>query len=389
MSAIHNVSVRLRGLVAIGALSGLIAAACGGATTIPAPSAPAASGAASAATAASPCAVPVTRKCPDEATSLTGAGATFPAVIYTKWVDEYEKLTGVRVNYQSIGSGGGIKSITDRTVEFGATDGPMSDQQLADAKTPILHIPMVMGAVVATYNVPGLTGNLKFSGETLAGIFLGTIKQWNDPKIAATNAGVSLPDRPITTVQRSDGSGTNYVWTDYLSKVSPEFKTKVGFGNSVNWPGGVGGKGNEGVAGTVKQTPYTIGYVELIYAIQNKLAYGVVQNAKGKFIEPTLESVSKAAEGVTLAPDLRVSITNSENPDAYPISTFTWTLTHLEIPSKAKALSIARYFWWSTHEGQVFAKDLGYAPLPKDVVAKAEEKIRSLTSGGQPVLPRP
>ena len=372
---------------------GIVAAACGGATSTPAAtsgasSAPAATSVATSLASADPCGVPVKGKCPAEATSLTGAGATFPAVIYTKWVDEYSKLTGVRVNYQSIGSGGGIKSIIDKTVEFGATDGPMSDQQLVDAKAPMLHIPMVMGAVVATYNVPGLTGNLRFTGDLLAGIFLGTIKRWNDPKIVATNAGVTLPDRPITTVQRSDGSGTNYVWTDYLSKVSPEFKAKVGFGNSVNWPGGVGGKGNEGVAGTVKQTPYAIGYVELIYAIQNKLGYGIVQNAKGRFVEPTLDSVSKAAEGITLAPDLRVSITNSDNPDAYPISTFTWTLTYVEVPTKNKALAIARYFWWSTHEGQAFAKDLGFAPLPKDVVTRAEEKIRSMTSGGQPVLPK-
>jgi phosphate transport system substrate-binding protein len=331
---------------------------------------------------------PVKGKCADEAQALTGAGATFPAVIYTKWIDEYNKLTGVQINYQSVGSGAGIKSISDRTVDYGATDGPMTDQQLTDAKAPILHIPMVMGAVVPTYNIPGVTATLKFTPDALAGIFLETIKKWNDPKIASANAGVSLPDQPITTVHRSDGSGTNFVWTDYLSKVSSDFKTKVGTGNSVNWPGGVGGKGNEGVAGVVKQTPYSIGYVELIYAIQQKIGYGWVQNAKGKFVEPTLDTVSQAAAGVTLPADLRVSITNSDNADAYPISTFTWTLTYTDIGDKSKALAVARFFWWSTHDGQAFAKDLGYAPLPKDVVAKAEDKIRSITSGGQPVLPK-
>jgi phosphate transport system substrate-binding protein len=242
--------------------------------------------------------------------------------------------------------------------------------------------------VVPTYNLPGVTTQLKFNGDTLAQIYLGAVKRWNDPKIAATNPGVSLPDQAITPVERSDGSGTTYVWTDYLSKVSPEWKQKVGFANSVNFPTGVGGKGNEGVAGVVKQTPNSIGYVELIYAIQNKLAYGQVQNAKGAFINASLESVSKAASGVTLAPDLRVSITKSDNAEAYPISSFTWTLTYVEVSDKAKALAIARYFWWSTHEGQIFAKDLGYAPLPAEIVTKAEEKIRGITSGGQPVLPK-
>jgi phosphate transport system substrate-binding protein len=354
----------------------MLIAACGGAST-PTPS----GGAANAC-------FPVKGQCAEEAQALTGAGATFPAVIYTKWVEEYYKLTGVQVNYQSIGSGGGIKSISDKTVDYGATDGPMNDQQLADAKAPILHIPMVMGAVVPTYNLPGVTAQLKFNGDTLAQIYLGNVKRWNDAKIAATNPGVTLPDQAITPVERSDGSGTTYVWTDFLSKVSPEWKQKVGFANSVNFPTGVGGKGNEGVAGVVKQTPNSIGYVELIYAIQNKLAYGQVQNVKGAFINASLETVSKAAAGVALAPDLRVSITNSENAEAYPISSFTWTLTYADVSNHSKALALARYFWWSTHEGQAFAKDLGYAPLPADVVAKAEEKIRSITSGGQAVLPK-
>lgn len=367
--------------IAAFAIVATIAAACGGANG----PAPVASGAGTGT--ASSC-FPVTGKCASEATALTGAGSTFAAVIYTKWADEYSKLTGVQINYQSVGSGAGIKSLTDKTVDYGATDGPMTDKQLADAKAPVLHLPMVMGGVVPTYNIPGVTATLKFTPEALAGIYLETIKKWNDPLIATANPGVSLPDRPITTVHRSDGSGTTYTWADYLSKVSPEWKTKVGFGTSVNWPGGIGGKGNEGVAGAVKQTPYAIGYVEIIYAIQQKLGYGWVQNATGKFVEPTLDSVSKAAAGITLPDDLRVSITNSDNPDAYPISTFTWTLTYTDVPNRAKALTIARFFWWSTHEGQAFAKDLGYAPLPADVVTKTEAKIRSMTSGGKPVLPR-
>lgn len=358
-------------------------AACGGAT--PAPTS--ASGGAGAGTA---CAVPVKAKCPDEASELTGAGATFPAPIYTKWVSEYNKLTGIQINYQPVGSGGGIKSLTDKTVDYGATDGPMTEAQLtaAGGANAVLHIPMVMGAVVPTYNIPGVTASLKFSPDVLAGIYLELIKKWNDPKITSLNPGVTLPDQAITTVHRSDGSGTTYVWTDYLSKVNSEWKSKVGFANSVNWPGGVGASGNAGVAGAVKNQPGSIGYVELIYAIQNKLGYGSVQNAKGKFVEATLDSVTKAADGVTLPADLRVSITNSENADAYPISTFTWTLVYTEVPNRAKALAVARYFWWSTHEGQAFAKDLGYAPLPASVVTKSEEKIRAITSGGTAVLPK-
>jgi phosphate transport system substrate-binding protein len=357
--------------------------ACGGAT--PAGTSASTGGATAA---ANPCAVPVKAKCPDEASELTGAGATFPAPIYTKWVSEYNKLTGIQINYQPVGSGGGIKSLTDKTVDYGATDGPMTEAQLTAAGSPVLHVPMVMGAVVPTYNLPGVTAPLKFTPDVLAGIYLEQIKKWNDPKIASLNAGVTLPDLAITTVHRSDGSGTTYVWTDYLSKVSAEWKSKVGFANSVSWPGGLGASGNAGVAGAVKNSSGAIGYVELIYAIQNKLGYGNVQNAKGKYIEATLDSVTKAAEGVTLPADLRVSITNSENEAAWPISTFTWTLAYTEIPNKAKAIAIARFFWWSTHEGQTFAKDLGYAPLPVTVVTKAEEKIRAITSGGTAVLPK-
>jgi phosphate transport system substrate-binding protein len=329
----------------------------------------------------------VTGACADEARALDGAGATFPAVIYTKWISEYEKLTGVRINYQSIGSGGGIKSITDRTVDFGATDGPMTDDQLAAARAPILHLPMVMGAVVPTYNLAGVAQTLRFTPEALAGIFLGEIKRWDDARIAAANPGVALPSADITVVHRSDGSGTTYIWVDYLSKVSKLWETKVGRGNSVEWPVGLGGKGNEGVAGAVKQTPGSVGYVELIYAIQQKLPAGRVQNAKGTFVAPDLDTVSKAAEGITLADDLRVSITNSPNADAYPVSGFTWVLAYRDMPDRAKALALARYAWWAIHDGQRFAKDLGYAPLPADVVGKTEAKIRTIGAGGTPVLP--
>jgi len=365
----------------------LLVAACGGAgpTTQPS-STPAATAGGSAATVAC---YPVSGPCEQETKALTGAGATFPAVIYTKWVSEYQKVTGVKINYQSIGSGGGIKSITDRTVDFGATDGPMSDQQLADAKAAMAHVPMVMGAVVPTYNLAGVTGTLKFTPEALAGIFLGDVKRWNDPLIAQANPGAALPSTDITVVHRSDGSGTTFIWVDYLSKVSTKWESQVGRGTSVNWPVGVGGKGNEGVAGAVKQTPGSIGYVELIYALQQKLPAGLVKNAKGAFVEPTLDSVSKAAEGVTLAPDLRVSITSSDNVAAFPISGLTWLLTYVEIDDRAKALALARYMWWAIHDGQKFAKDLGYAPLPADVVKKAEDKVRGITSGGKAVFPAP
>jgi phosphate transport system substrate-binding protein len=354
---------------------GVLVAACGGASNTGGTDSTPTSGC-----------FPVNTKCAGEAQSLSAAGATFPAVIYTKWVDEYSKLTGVQINYQSIGSGGGIKGITDKTVDFAASDAPMTDQQLADAKAAILHIPTVMGAVVPTFNLAGV-GSLKLTPDTLAGIFLGDIKKWNDPKLTAANPGTNLPDANITTVHRSDGSGTTFVFTDYLSKVSPAWKTKVGAGTAVEFPNGVGAKGNEGVAGAVKSTPNAIGYVELIYAIQQKLGTATLQNAKGKLVDPTLDGVSKAAEGVTIPSDLRVSITNSDNADAWPISSFTYLLVYSDVSDRAKALAMARFFWWGTHEGQKFAKDLGYAPLPAAVQAKAEEKIRAITSGGKAVLP--
>lgn len=353
----------------------IIAAACGGSGT-----------AGPASGTSNPACFPVTGKCADEATGLSGAGATFPAVIYTKWIDEYNKLTGVQVNYQAIGSGGGVKGITEKTVEFAGTDNAMTDQQLAAAKAPILHLPTVMGGIVATFNVAGVT-SLKLTGETLSGIFLGDIKKWNDPKLAADNPGVNLPAADIASVHRSDGSGTTAVFTDYLSQVNATWKSKVGAAQTVEWPGGVGAKGNDGVAGAVKSTPNSIGYVELIYALQQKLGAATMKNASGKFVDANLDSVSKAAVGVTLPDDLRASLTNSTNADAYPIVAMTYLLTYKDVADKGKALAMARFFWWGTHDGQAFAKDLGYAPLPADVQAKVEAKIRSITSGGQPVLP--
>ncbi len=364
-----------RALVALG-LFAILAAACGGAGPVGASPSVAAC-------------FPVSGPCSEEAKALNGAGASFPAVIYSKWIHEYEKVTGVKVNYQSIGSGGGIKSITDATVDFGATDGPMTDTQLKAAKGPLFHVPTVMGAVVPMYNLTGVTQTLKFTPEALAGIFLGEITKWNDPKIAEPNAGVTLPDQPITVVHRSDGSGTTYIWVDYLSKVNTKWKDTVGVGTSVNWPVGLGAKGNEGVANTVKQQANSIGYVELIYAIQQKLPAGHVQNPASKqFIEPKLDTVSAAASGITLAPDLRVSVTNSMNPTAYPVSGFTWLLVYENMDDKAKALALTRYLWFVTHDAQKFAADLGYAPLPADVVKRAEEMIRSVKSGGTAVFPK-
>lgn len=363
-----------------------LVAACGGAST---PNAtPAGSGVAT-----DPCGVPVKEKCSTEAQALTGAGATFPAPIYTKWIDEYNKLTGVQINYQAVGSGGGIKAFTDKTADFGASDVPLTDAQIDAIAGGFYTVPTVMGAVVPTYNIPNVTASLKFTPEALAGIFLGTITKWNDPKIASENSGVTLPDLGITSVHRSDGSGTTGVFTDYLSKISADWKSKVGSATSVNWPGGVGASGNAGVAGAVKQTPGAIGYVELIYAIQNKLGYGTVKNAAGSYVEASLDSTTKAAEGVTL-PDLanlkgqqaKISITNSATAGAWPISTFTWVLIPKEMADKGKATAIVRYFWYSTHEGQEFAKNLGYAPLPPAVQKTAEDLIKGVTSGGAKVL---
>jgi len=310
---------------------------------------------------------------------LTGAGATFPNPIYTKWFDAYAKESGVRINYQSIGSGGGIRQFTEGTVDFGATDGPMSDQQIAAVKGNVLHIPTVLGAVVVTYNLPSLGAtNLKFDGATLADIFLGTITKWNDPKIAAPNPEVKLPDEDIIVVHRSDGSGTSFIFTDFLSKVSPAWKSKVGSATSVEWPTGLGGKGNEGVTQQVKQSEGAIGYVELIYAISNKMPYAEVKNEAGKFVEPSLKSVSAAAAGADLKPetDFRVSITNAPGPEAYPISSFTWLLVPKENPDAAEAGRIRDFLTWMLKpEAQRMAADLHYAPLPMPVIEMVQKRI--------------
>ncbi len=301
---------------------------------------------------------------------ITGAGATFPNPIYSKWFSEYNKLhPNVEINYQSIGSGGGIRQITNRTVFFGATDGPMTPDQLLAAPGKILHFPTVLGADVPVYNLSGVA-ELKFTGPLLADIFLGKVTKWNDAQIAKVNPGVNLPSTDITVVHRSDGSGTTYIWVDYLAKVSPEWKTKVGVNTSVNWPVGVGGKGNEGVAGLVQQTPGSIGYVELIYALQNKISYGSVQNSAGEFLKATEAGVTKAAEAAAakMPADFRVSITNAPGAGVYPISSFTWLLLYESPQDKAQAKIMVDFVKWALTDGQKFAKELGYAPLPKNVV---------------------
>jgi phosphate transport system substrate-binding protein len=302
---------------------------------------------------------------------INGAGATFPNPIYSKWFAEYAKIhPDVRINYQSIGSGGGIRQLTAQTVFFGATDGPMTDEQLKAAPGPIVHLPTVLGAVVPVYNIPGFTGDLKFSGPLLADIYLGKVNKWNDAAIARENPGVKLPATDIAVAHRSDGSGTTYIFVDYLSKVSPEFKDKVGMATSVNWPVGVGGKGNEGVAGLVKQTPGAIGYVELIYALQNNIPYGAVKNKAGTYLKASLESVTAAAavSAASMPADFRVSITNADGKDAYPISSYTWILLYENPADKAKSRKMVDFMRWAITDGEAFAKDLGYAPLPESVV---------------------
>jgi phosphate transport system substrate-binding protein len=302
---------------------------------------------------------------------INGAGATFPYPIYSKWFSEYNALhSNIRVNYQSIGSGGGIQQVINQTVFFGATDGPMTDEQLKAAPGPILHFPTVLGAVVPVYNIPGVTAELKFTGPVLADIYLGKIKKWNDPALAKLNPGVTLPATDVTVVHRSDGSGTTYIFVDYLSKVSPEFKSQVGVNTSVKWPTGVGGKGNEGVSGLVTQTPGSIGYVELIYALQNKISYGSVQNMAGDFIRASPASVSAAAaEAASKMPaDFRVSITNAPGKGVYPVSSFTWLLLYENPKDKTQARTMLEFVKWALSDGQKFASELGYAPLPASVM---------------------
>jgi len=313
------------------------------------------------------------------ADTINAAGATFPAPIYQKWFQEYHAAHGdIEINYQAIGSGGGIRQLTEGTVDFGASDMPMKDEQLAKiTRCKVLHFPTVLGGVVPTYNIQGVDAELKFTAETLAGIFLGKITKWNDAALKKDNPGVNLPNADITVVHRSDGSGTTFVWTNYLSKVSPEWKGKVGQDTAVNWPVGLGGKGNEGVAGQVKQTPNSIGYVELIYAVQNHMAYGVVKNQAGAFVKASFDSVTAAAAGAAkeIPDDFRVSITNAPGKAAYPISTFTWLLIPDKIDNAAKRDAIKAFLKWMLTAGQKDAAGMSYAPLPSSVAAKEQKQI--------------
>jgi phosphate transport system substrate-binding protein len=316
---------------------------------------------------------------------INGAGATFPNPIYSKWFDEFHKATpNAQINYQPVGSGAGIKQVTDGTVDFGATDGPMSDEQLkaySDKQgSAILHFPTVLGAVVPTYNIPGVNAALNFTPEALAGIFLGRITKWNDPAIADANKGVKLPENDIRVVHRSDGSGTTYVFTDYLAKVSEDWKNKVGKGTSVNWPVGLGAKGNDGVTGMIQQTPDSIGYVELIYAAKNNVAYGAVKNASGVFVKADLVGVSEAAAGAvkSMPDDFRVSITNAPGKKAYPISSFTWLLIPAKFTDTAKRDILKSFLKWALTDGQKDAEGLSYAKLPEEVVAKELKAIGSI-----------
>jgi phosphate transport system substrate-binding protein len=313
-------------------------------------------------------------------TTLNGAGATFPYPMYSKWFSEYNKLhPDVQINYQSIGSGGGIRQVLNGTVDFGASDGPMSDEQLAQSKTKILHIPTVLGAVVPAYNVPGISEEVKFTPEALAGIFLGKIQKWNDPAITQANPGYKFPDKPIIVIYRSDGSGTTFIFTDYLSKVSKDWNSSVGKGTSVKWPIGMGGKGNEGVAGQIRQLQGSIGYVELVYAVENKITYGWMKNAAGNFVKASLDSVTEAAASVkTMPADFRVSITNAPGKTAYPISSFTWLLIPAQAKDPKKGKIIADFLTWMVSDGQKMTSQLSYAPLPQNVVEKVKAAIKQI-----------
>ena len=313
-------------------------------------------------------------------TTLNAAGATFPYPIYSKWFSEYHKLhPDVQINYQSIGSGGGIRQVTAGTVDFGASDMPMTDKQLQEAKFKILNLPTVLGAVVPAYNIPGVTGEVKFTPDALAGIFLGKISRWNDKAITSANPGVNFPDKEVIVIHRSDGSGTTFIWTDYLSKVSPEWKSSVGSDTSVKWPIGMGGKGNEGVAGMVRQLSGAIGYVELIYATQNNIPYGSVRNAAGAFVKASLESVTAAAASAPKMPvDFRVSITNSPGKEAYPICSFTWLLIPAQSKNPANGKILTDFLNWMVSDGQKMTTALQYAPLPDNVATKEKEAIKQV-----------
>src|SRR5438270_5085672 len=318
------------------------------------------------------------------ATNLNGAGATFPNPVYQKWFAEYRNAhPDIAINYQSLGSGAGIRQVTEGTVDFGASDGPMTDQQIAELKAKrkidVLHIPTVLGSDVPAYNLPGITAEVKFTPQILAGIFLGKITSWNDPNIAKANPGVKFPDKPIIVVHRSDGSGTTYIWTDYLSKISPEWRNGPGKATSVRWPTGLGGKGNEGVAGVIHQVEGAIGYVELIYAIQTKIPYGSVQNAAGEFVKASLESTTQAAASVKQMPaDFRVSITNAPGKGAYPIASFTWLLIPVQWQDQGKKQAMVDFLNWMLSNGQGMVKDLSYAPLPNEVVSKVKDTLKQI-----------
>ncbi len=323
---------------------------------------------------------------------LTGAGATFPNPIYTKWFDAYRKKTGIQINYQSIGSGGGIRQFTEGTVDFGASDGPMTDAQIEAVQGNVVHLPTVIGAVVLTYNLPSLGEvRLKLDGQTIADMYLGRITRWNDRRIAALNPGVTLPGLDLIVVHRSDGSGTTYVFTDYLAKISREWRDKVGYATSVNWPAGLGGKGNEGVTQQVKQVEGAVGYVELIYAVANRLPFALVQNAAGSFVEPSLESATAAAASAQLKPDtdFRVSITNAPGPRTYPITSFTWLLVRRDDKDLERARLLRDFLTWMiTDEAQQMAVELRYAPLPRDVRALVAARIKTLKAAGKPIASR-
>jgi phosphate transport system substrate-binding protein len=313
-------------------------------------------------------------------TTLNGAGASFPNPIYSKWFSEYNKLhTDVQINYQSLGSGAGIRQVLSGTVDFGASDSPMTDEQLAQAKTKILHIPSVLGAVVPAYNLPGISAEIKFTPEVLAGIFLGKIQKWNDPALIQANPGVKFPDKPIVVIYRSEGSGTTFIFTDYLSKISQEWSNSVGKGASIKWPTGIGDKGNEGVAGQIRQLEGAIGYIELIYAVENKITYGSVKNAAGNFVKASLGGVTEAAASVKNMPaDFRVSITNAPGKTAYPISSFTWLLIPMQAKDPKKGKIIADFLDWMVSDGQKMTSQLSYAPLPASVVEKVKAAIKQI-----------
>lgn len=320
--------------------------------------------------------------------SLQGAGATFPNPLYQKWLSEYGKVNpNVKIDYQSIGSGGGIKQLQAQTVDFGASDAPMTDEEIKASPRPVVHIPTVLGAVVVIYNLQGVSNALRFSPDVIADIYLGKISKWNDARIKADNPEANLPATDISSVHRSDGSGTSFVFTDYLSKVSADWKAKVGANKSPKWPGGIGAKGNEGVTGQVKQTPNTIGYVELAYAVQNKLPVALIKNKAGNFVEATIDAVTASAAGAVASTpdDLRASITDADGATAYPISSYTYILVYQDQKDAVKGKALVDFLWWGIHDGENFTKDLHYAPLPPEIIKRTEVKINAITSGGKPL----